>query len=123
MALSLKGHLILVVEDEPLVAGDVVDGLLDAGAHVLVARRKCDALKLVDHQSFDGAVLDWMVPDGNVEAVCRYLDERGVPYVIYSGLKEKPESRKRCVFISKPSTMEHVIGVLAQLVRARALEQ
>jgi len=118
MAGNLKGNLVLVVEDEPLVAGDVVDGLLEAGAHVLVARRKRDALKLVDRQSFDGAVLDWALPDGDVEAVCRSLDDRGVPYVIYSGVMEKPEERERCVFIAKPSTMEHVIGELAQLVKA-----
>jgi CheY-like chemotaxis protein len=60
-ARPLTGHSILVLEDEPLVALDVVENLQNAGADVVVAHRVADALKLANLTEFSAAVLDFRV--------------------------------------------------------------
>ena len=85
MGLPLTGRSILVVEDEPLIAMDVVQGLQDAGASVSVARTLSDALCKVECPALSAAVLDHALDGDDASQICDRLDQRNIPFVIYSG--------------------------------------
>ena len=85
MKLPLAGRLILVVEDEPIIAMDVVQALHAAGALVSQARTLSDALSKVECPTLSAAVLDHRLNDGDASEVCDRLDQRNIPFVIYSG--------------------------------------
>ena len=85
MELPLAGRSILVVEDNAIIAMEVVQGLQDAGASVSEARSLSDALRKVECPTLSGAVLDHGLNDGDASQICERLDQRNVPFVIYSG--------------------------------------
>jgi DNA-binding response OmpR family regulator len=66
----LGGCSILVVEDEPLIAMDVVQGLEAAGAAVSVARTLKDALDKVEALELSAAGLDHRLRDGDSSQIC-----------------------------------------------------
>jgi DNA-binding response OmpR family regulator len=77
--------LILVVEDEPVIAMDVVLGLRSAGASVSQARTVSDALCKVECPELSAAVLDHGLNDGDASRICDRLEQRNIPFVVYSG--------------------------------------
>ena len=85
MELPLAGRSILVVEDEPIIAMDVVQALQAAGAWVSEARSLSDAICKVERPMLSAAVLDHALNDGDASQICDRLDQRNIPFVIYSG--------------------------------------
>jgi DNA-binding response OmpR family regulator len=83
--LPLAGRSILVVEDNPIIAMAVVQGLQTAGASVSEARSLRDALRKVECPALSAAVLDHGLNDGDASQICERLDQRNIPFVIYSG--------------------------------------
>ena len=81
----LAGRSILVVEDDPLIAMDIVQGLEAAGSSVSRARTLRDALSKVESPGLSAAVLDHALNDGDASQVCARLDQRNIPFLIYSG--------------------------------------
>lgn len=69
---------ILVVEDEPVIAAALVDGLTDEGYAVEHADRGDEGLRLATEQDFDAIILDIMLPGMNGYLVCRTLRQREV---------------------------------------------
>jgi DNA-binding response OmpR family regulator len=55
---SFSGRLILVCEDEPLIAIDIADAFTKAGARVVIAPSQQDALVAVEEGSLAAAILD-----------------------------------------------------------------
>ena len=56
---KLDGALILVVEDEPLIALDISSSLRDAGAQVVQAANVESALAAIDRHRCSAAVVDY----------------------------------------------------------------
>jgi CheY-like chemotaxis protein len=83
--LPLTWRSILVVEDNPIIAMDVVQGLQAAGASVIEARTLSDALCKVECPTLSAAVLDHAINDDDASQICDRLDERNIPFVVYSG--------------------------------------
>ena len=54
---GLRGRSILVVEDELLIAMDIVAALEKAGAHATMITSVRHALILVEHDSLSGAIM------------------------------------------------------------------
>src|SRR5262245_58568670 len=79
------GRSILVVDDNPIIAMDVVQCLQAAGAFVSEARSLCDALSKVESPQLSAAVLDHALNDGDASQICDRLDKRNIPFVVYSG--------------------------------------
>ena len=68
---------ILVIEDEPVIARALVDGLRGEGYAVDHAGRGDDGLWMATEQRYDAILLDVMLPGMNGFVVCRTLRERG----------------------------------------------
>lgn len=86
----LKGKRILVVEDDPLIAADLLQGLEGLGADVVGPfGRVSEALKRVEEGGpIEGGVLDIHVGGELVYRLVDKLKGRGVPIVFATGTEE-----------------------------------
>ena len=100
--LSLAGRLVLVVEDEPIIAVDIVHWLRAAGARVSHARTLRDALRKVEEPELSAAVIDHGLSDGDASQICSRLDQRCVPFVVYSGYNHVKGPCSEGTQVSKP---------------------
>jgi DNA-binding response OmpR family regulator len=82
----LTGRLVLVLEEEAIIAFDIADALHEAGAEAILASSLLDAFSLIESLSFSAAVLDYTVRQENCAALCELLSTRGIPFVITSGM-------------------------------------
>lgn len=100
---SLAGRSILVVEDEPLIALDIVDAFQKVGAITLTARTVADAIHLVEHDGLSAAVLDFGLGDDDATAVCGRLEERAIPFVLHSGYTHGSDACRGGAIVPKPA--------------------
>lgn len=84
MAASLAGLKLLVVEDDYLIKLDVQRMLERAGATVVTAASVKEGVE-VANDVYHTAILDILLPDGEVRPVAEALAERQTPIVFYSG--------------------------------------
>ena len=84
---------ILVVEDEPKMAGLLRRGLVEEGYAVDVAANGTDGLWAAAENPYDAVVLDLMLPDVPGIDVCRQLRERGlrVPVLMLTARDAVPD--------------------------------
>lgn len=114
----LAGRLILVVEDEPLVALDVDNALRNAGARVVSAGYVESGLYTTEHPNLSAAVVDLHLGDGSGTAVCRRLRHLGVPFLVYTGYPqmlikhEWPDVQ----VISKPALPGQIVNAITTLL-------
>lgn len=80
----LTGSVILVVEDEPLIALDLRQWLESAGASVFVATQLPRALRLAGHPDLSAAVIDYRISQEVNNAIRVLLKKRGIPFVFYN---------------------------------------
>src|SRR4051812_11305643 len=82
---GLRGRLILVVENESLIAMDIVTALERAGEHATMTNTARNALILINHDGLAGAIMDHGLSDGDSSEVCARLKARGIPYISTAG--------------------------------------
>ena len=84
---------ILVVEDEPKMAGLLRRGLVEEGYAVDVAANGTDGLWAAAENPYDAVVLDLMLPDVPGIDICRQLRERGlrVPVLMLTARDAVPD--------------------------------
>jgi DNA-binding response OmpR family regulator len=117
----LKGALILVVEDEPLIALDISSSLEDAGAQVLQASVSDAALAMIDEHDVSAAVVDFWLGSDTGRAVARRLKEKGVPFLYYSGrAPDEFTTRSGAPVVSKPAGGKEIVGMLRLLLDGKA---
>jgi DNA-binding response OmpR family regulator len=81
--------LVLVLEDEALIALNLQDELHDSGHEVAGPFTTCSAaLQWLQTATPDTAILDATLNDGSCHRVAIELSGRGVPFLIYSGHSE-----------------------------------
>ena len=112
---ALRGRSILVVEDEMLIGMDIRDALEKAGAHVTATTTVRHALILVEHDGLAGAIMDHALRDDSTE-LCARLTAQGIPYVSYSGFDPVKGASPDAPFVSKPASMNTLLGVLEKLL-------
>lgn len=89
----MKGARILVVEDEPFIAFDLMMAIEEAGAIAVgPAATVAEALDFIDHQLPDGAILDVNLPDGTVKPVLDVLVSKAA-VVVHTGMGLPAEMR------------------------------
>lgn len=116
--MPLSGCLILVVEDEPLVALVVEKELRTAGARVVAAGYVESGLYTVEHPDLSGAVVDLRLGSGDGATVCRRLRHLGVPFIVYTG-KPSTEIAKQwpeVPIIQKPAIAGAIVASLVSLM-------
>jgi DNA-binding response OmpR family regulator len=113
---SLAGRSILIVEDEPLIALDLVKAFQQAGAVVLAARSLDDATPLVEQDELSAAVVDFGLGAHNADALCVRLEQRNIPFVLHSGYSHHGPASRSGTVVRKPASpatlIETVVGLL-----------
>jgi CheY-like chemotaxis protein len=117
MSGELAGRSILVVEDEFIIAMEIVAGLRAAGASVTEARTVKDALTRVENPGLAAAVVDHGLSDGDSSAVCDRLDEKGIPFVIYTGYTRLKGPCSAGEQLRKPVPPGAVVAAIADLLK------
>ncbi len=117
---ALANIKVLVAEDEPLVAVDVVNQLTEAGATVIgpcsTAGR---AIAALGENDVDVAVIDFVLADDNTEELQAALEDRGIPFVVVTGYPRVLVRRdRRQRVLSKPVAPETLATALRSLARA-----
>lgn len=110
----LKGCSLLIVEDEPLLVMDIETEFTDSGAELTVTSVLHHATILVEHDGIDAAILDHALGEKTCAALYDRLNERGIPFIIYTGHTLSEADRKGGFFIAKPA----LPGVLVAAVEA-----
>ena len=119
--------LVLLVEDEAIVAMNLQDELEEAGYAVVGPFDTCAvALAWLETETPDLAVLDTVLKDGTCKALATALASRGVGFVLWSGhLQDKQELEEftDAVWVKKPSTHTALLDALASLRNEPQLQQ
>ena len=115
-ARKLAGRRFLVVEDEPVVALEVVISLEEAGADVVgPAATPSEALHLAASSKLDGALLDGNLRGERVDAVAEDLARRRIPFVFVTGYGREslPQEFSDRPVISKPFAPRDILEAAA----------
>ena len=112
----LDGRSILIVEDEPLIAMDIVQAFEATGAKLTTTNTLEHALILAEHDGLAGAILDHALGDGNSSMLCARLTERGIPYIIYSGYPKVEDACAGALHVAKPAAPGQLVAAMESLI-------
>lgn len=121
---ALAGQTVLVVEEDPPMARELLAVLENAGAEVLVARNAAEALSRIAQFDFSAAVLDWRPERREHRAATRWLREDGVRILFYA--EHPPEDAMAACgdpILVKPAPPDEIVRALAQLTGAVSVER
>ncbi len=115
---SLRGLSILVVEHEPAIARELESELTQAGAKVFAAGGLRDALYLAEYPALSAAVMNLRLGSDTTAAVCRRLDDLGIPFMFYTRFDtaDAEHSWPRAPVVAKPATSAKVAATVAGLL-------
>ena len=118
---SKRPIVVMIVEDQPLIATALEDAFKDFGHTVIGPFSTCAAaLELLKVLSPDVALLDTVLKDGSCVEVARDLRQRGVPFLIHSGMSSHWEDALEFAdvpWIEKPSPFDEILGVVTELAK------
>ena len=122
-AKPLQDARVLVAEDDPLVAFDIMGVLLKAGANVFGPAMSVErALELAQAETLDCGVLDVMLRDGLVFPAAQILKDKGAGIVFYTG-QIKPDTLKQrwpeAEVIVKPAPLPLLLRAVTAACRRR----
>ena len=115
---SLEGRSILIVEDEPLIALDIIQAFEPTGAELTTTTTLQHGLILAQNDGLSGAVLDQGLPDGDCSKLCELLKQRNIPFIVYSGFGSE-DAGKDAPHLSKPARPEVLVTMLQELILGR----
>ncbi len=122
----LRGKTILIVEDESLIALDMIATLHAEGADVIPARNVLEAFTIIQNINISAAVLDVKLADANDCApICYLLEEKQVPFVFHTGyttggvLDEYPKAS----ILIKPATKAQLVDCVLGSMGTRRIRR
>jgi len=111
--------LVLLVEDEAIIAMNLEDDLQRAGYATAGPFGTCAAaLDWMNDNTPDLAILDTLLKDGSCRTIAAELNRRDVPFVICSGTLQAHASEAEfagAAWISKPAPPHAVLDALSRL--------
>jgi heavy metal response regulator len=115
---------VLVVEDNPRMAGVIRQGLTENGYAVDVASTGHDGEDTAAARPYDAIILDVMLPDQDGKQVCANLRRRGVktPVLMLTALSTTPDKVKGLDagaddYLTKPFEFDELLARLRALLR------
>ena len=116
---TLTGKRILVVEDEVMVGLNVISTLEEANAIPVGPCCSIDeALKAIEIEQLDAALLDANLRGMSVEEIAAALTRRGIPFAFVTGYGRNslPVAFQSAPIVAKPFTTEVLLGQALNLV-------
>ena len=116
---ALSGQALLV-EDNMLIALDAEDMLMELGASsVTTSSSAADALRAIERNPPDFALLDVNLGDGTSIPVAQALSKRNIPFVFATGYGEgipRPDDIADAPVLSKPYTLASLRDIFKDLL-------
>ena len=108
--------LVLLVEDEHLIALDVEQHLRKAGARVITAAHLDTALSMAEHPDLSGAVIDLYLGAESATPIFQRLVRRNLPFVVHTGYATDALAREwpSVPIIQKPASLDQITDALAK---------
>lgn len=110
---------VLLLEDEAAVSLLIEDMLEDLGCVAAACVARADtALRALDAQDFDVAILDVNIGGQTSFEVARALRRRGVPFIFATGYGETglPDEYRDAPVLQKPFALEDLEAALARVL-------
>jgi DNA-binding response OmpR family regulator len=123
MEASLTGRLILVAEDEPLIALDITLAFEEEGAWVIRAHTLDEALRGVENPALSAAILDHALSDGDTTKVCQRMKERNIPFVTFSGYDDLVGIYREGPHVKKPASISVLVAAVKGLLADRPIDR
>ena len=111
----MSPHPILVVEDEFLIALDIVAALENAGIAVAgPASTVSDALAAIEREPLGGALLDAHLGGESAGRIADALASRGLPFAFVSGYgpESLPPAHRSAPLVRKPFTDRDLLAAI-----------
>ena len=121
MERPLAGRVILIIEDEPLIALNISDAFQDEGAKAITARTLAAALVAIEDPAISAAIVDHALGDGDSSELCGRLKERNIPFVMYSGYANVAGACAEAVHVNKPATPRVLVTTVKGLLAGRPI--
>jgi DNA-binding response OmpR family regulator len=118
---SLTGRLILVAEDEPLIAHEIKLAFEEEGAWVIRAHTLNEALRGVENPALSAAILDHALSDGDTTKVCERMKERNIPFVTFSGYDDLVGIYREGPHVKKPASISVLVAAVKGLLADRPI--
>lgn len=117
---ALRGTRILIVEDMDIIAMHVKQMVERCGGIVAgTAATVEQAMRTVEKESLDGAILDLRLAAGEeVYPVAELLQKRGVPFIFLSGYDKAciREDFQDCLHLQKPFSIEQLADAMSRAI-------
>ena len=110
---------ILIVEDNPMLALDLEELLVDAGFKVAAIAGKLEkALALIESGGFDAAVLDANLAGVSASPLASAMTARGLPFIVLSGYSSEQlqGAFSGALLLQKPCRPTQIIQALNNIV-------
>jgi two-component system response regulator HydG len=118
-----SGNNVLVVDDDTAVCRIVQRMLSDEQYQVQTSQSVADALRAIEHKSFDAYVVDYKLPDGSGLDVAERIRSKGsnVPIILMSGYDAisvalRAERFNISDFVQKPFSREVICNAVKKAV-------
>lgn len=111
---------VLIVEDEYLIATSTAATLRAGGCTIVgIVATVADALRQIEEQECDAAVLDANLNGLSAEPVAQALQQRGIPFVVASGysMRQLQGVMAGAPFVAKPFRSAELIALVLALCR------
>ena len=115
--MSLRGAIILILEDEPIIALALEDLLIGEGASVRHASRIGEAREVLLAENVDSAILDVNVHGTLSYPVAELLAERRIPFIFATGYGDRahPQQFAEVPTVAKPYSAEDLRKAFSQV--------
>lgn len=115
--MSFCGAIVLILEDEPIIALALEDVLVGEGASVRHASRIGEAREILLAERVDSAVLDVNVHGTLSYPLAELLTERRIPFIFATGYGDRPHPQQFADVptISKPYSAEDLRRAFSQV--------
>jgi DNA-binding response OmpR family regulator len=115
---DLTGRVILVTEEEPLIALDLRTALEAAGARV-VSMTPREGAQAAARQTFSAAILDLRPGSNDHRPIARRLKQRDTPFLFYGTHPPDDVTTVRgAPVLLKPGRPGEIVRAVAMLLRA-----
>ena len=114
---ALQGSSILIVEAEPLIVMDAGTELANNGTQLITTSTYEHAVIFVEYDRLSAAILDHAIGEVNCSRLYERLQDRKIPFIIYSRSDVPEEDRKGGVLIKKPALPGVLIAAVEDLLR------
>ena len=123
IAENVRRPVILLAEDEAIIAIELADSLTDAGFDVAGPFSTCsEAEAWLKTGKPDAALLDNLLKDGPCDALASDLSRRGIPVIMFSGHDEPPAASLtgwRGSWVTKPVAFPVLLDALRREMGAQ----